>query len=345
MSSIRSKPQEQTTTPSDGETRLISAADSEARARGFMSGPPSGYFLLVPPQQAEDAVSIGTVMRILADSWKTLVLTSLACAIVTAGILLTMRNVYRGIALIAPVVPERMGALGSLSTEIGGIAALAGVDVTANTGPKAEAFAALNSPGFTRDFITSQNLMPILFADRWDPATHNWRKGKKPPTLEAAAKMFMTTVRTITQDRKTGLIKVTVEWYSPELAAAWANGMVDIVNDRLRAIAIRDADLSIEYLNKELAKTNVVEVQHAIYQVMEDQVQRAMLANVQREYAFRVIDRAVPPVQKAGPLRGILTIVGAGVGLFLGIIIVFVRRALRHRSPVGSQVDTRTQPT
>jgi hypothetical protein len=310
-----------------------------------MTGPPSGYFLLVPPQQAEDAVSIGTVMRILADAWKTLAVSSFAVAIVTAAILLAMPNFYRGIVLISPVVPEKPGEMGNISSEIGGIAALAGVDVTANTGPKAEAFATLNSLGFTRDFITSQNLMPILFADLWDPATHNWRKDKKPPTLEAAAKMFMSKVRSVTQDRKTGLIKVTVEWYSPELAAAWANRMVEMVNDRLRGVAIRDADLSLEYLKKELAKSNVVEMQHSIYQVMEDQVERAMLANVQREYAFKVIDAAVPPVQKAGPLRGILTLVGAGVGLFLGIIIVFVRRAARQRSPTRSPVDTRSQPT
>jgi capsular polysaccharide biosynthesis protein len=342
---IRSEPQDHALTAAQGEQRATSAPDSEGGVRSVMTGPPSGYFLLVPPQQAEDAVSIGTVMRILADSWKTLAVSSFAVAIVTAAILLAMPNFYRGIVLISPVVPEKPGEMGNISSEIGGIAALAGVDVTANTGPKAEAFATLNSLGFTRDFITSQNLMPILFADLWDPATHNWRKDKKPPTLEAAAKMFMSKVRSVTQDRKTGLIKVTVEWYSPELAAAWANRMVEMVNDRLRGVAIRDADLSIEYLKKELAKSNVVEMQHSIYQVMEDQVERAMLANVQREYAFKVIDAAVPPVQKAGPLRGILTLVGAGVGLFLGIIIVFVRRAARQRSPTRSPVDTRSQPT
>ena len=344
MTRIRSEPQNHALTEAEDEHRAISSPDSEGHVRSVMTGPPSGYFLLVPPQQAEDAVSIGALMRVLAESWKTLAVSALACAIVTAAILLSMPNFYRGIVLISPVVPEKPGAMGGLSSEIGGIAAIAGVDVTANTGPKAESFAALNSVGFARDFITSQNLMPILFPKLWDPATHNWRKDKKPPTLEAAARLFMGKVRTITQDRKTGLIKVTVEWYSPELASAWANGLVDTVNDRLRAVAIRDADLSIEYLNKELAKTTVVEMQHAIYQVMEDQVQRAMLANVTREYAFKVIDRAVTPVQKAGPLRGILTLVGAGVGLFLGIFIVFVRRALR-KSRAARRVDTRIQPT
>jgi uncharacterized protein involved in exopolysaccharide biosynthesis len=319
-------------TAEDRDSRTESPADPEGHVRSVMTGPPSGYFLLVPPQQGEDAVSLGTVMRIIAGSWKTLAVSALVCGLVTAGILLMMRNVYRATVLVAPVVPEKLGSLGNLSQDIGGLAALAGVDVASSSGPKEEAFATLTSPGFARDFITADNLMPILFADQWDPATRNWRMDKKPPTLEAAAKMFMSQVRTINQDRKTGMIKVNIEWYSPEQAAAWANAMVDMANDRLRNAAIRQSDLSIEYLNKELAKANVLEMQHAINSVMEDEVEKGMLANVQREYAFKVLDRAVPPVQKAGPLRGILTLVGAGVGVFLGILVVFIRRALRRDS-------------
>jgi uncharacterized protein involved in exopolysaccharide biosynthesis len=344
MTRIRSEQQDHAMATAGAENRVTSAADPEGRVRSVMTGPPSGYFLLVPPQQAEDAVSFGTVIGVVAGSWKTLAVSSLACALLTAGIVLAMRNVYRADVLISPVVPEKYGTMGALSNELGGIAALAGVDVSAQSGPKAEAFATLSSPGFARDFITAENLMPILFADLWDPATHNWRKDKKAPTLEAAAKKFMTTVRTITQDRKTGLIKVSVEWYSPELAAAWANRMVDMVNDRLRAAATHDADQSIEYLNKELTKTTQVEMQHAIYEVMQEEVEKAMLANVQREYAFRVIDRAVPPVKKAGPQRAVLTLVGAGVGLFLGIIIVFARRALRSDSSAASRVDSHSHP-
>jgi LPS O-antigen subunit length determinant protein (WzzB/FepE family) len=54
-----------------------------------------------------------------------------------------------------------------------------------------------------------------------------------------------------------------------------------------------------------------------------------MLANVQREYAFKVIDPAAVPVMKAGPHRSILTLAGAAVGFFVGLLVLYVRRAMR----------------
>jgi LPS O-antigen subunit length determinant protein (WzzB/FepE family) len=214
-----------------------------------------------------------------------------------------------------------------------------GVELPGEGGKKAEAYATLTSKGFAGEFITSQNLMPILFADKWDANAHSWRKGIKPPTLEGGIKMFTSTVRTVAQDKKSGMVKITVDWYSPELAAAWTNRMVEMVNDRLRTVAISDSDRSIEYLNKELAKTNDVAMEHAIYRVIEDQVDKAMLANVQREYAFKVIDPAVAPVLKAGPHRSILTVVGAAVGFFIGLIVLYVRRAVR-----SAKADPQNRP-
>jgi hypothetical protein len=134
-----------------------------------------------------------------------------------------------------------------------------------------------------------------LFSDRWDRNGGRWQLGAKQPTLDEAVRKFTKTVRFSREDHTTGLVTVAVEWYSPDLAARWANGLVSMVNERLRTEATRNADHSIEYLNKELAKTNVVEIRQAIYKVIEEQVNNAMLANVQREYAFRVIDPAVPP--------------------------------------------------
>jgi uncharacterized protein involved in exopolysaccharide biosynthesis len=57
-----------------------------------------------------------------------------------------------------------------------------------------------------------------------------------------------------------------------------------------------------------------------------------MLANVQREYAFHFVDRAVPPEMKNSPKRAVMGAVGVAVGLFLGIMVVYVRR-VRARRP------------
>jgi LPS O-antigen subunit length determinant protein (WzzB/FepE family) len=123
--------------------------------------------------------------------------------------------------------------------------------------------------------------------------------------------------------------------------------MVEMVNERLRAEAIRNADLSIDYLNKELAKTNLVEMQQAIYRLIQNQVNSAMLANVQREYAFRVIDPAVAPETRVSPKRTVMTLVGGATGLFVGVIWVFARRGFRagRTSSMTSAVDTSSRRT
>jgi uncharacterized protein involved in exopolysaccharide biosynthesis len=120
--------------------------------------------------------------------------------------------------------------------------------------------------------------------------------------------------------------------------------MVARVNDRMRSEATRSAKDSIEFLNQELAKTSVVGLQQAIYHLIEDQVNKAMLANVQHEYAFRVIDRAVAPEQRSSPKRTIMVLIGGVLGGFLGLFIVFIRRAiLNSRAQPGS--GTATQST
>jgi len=301
----------------------------KAAAQSVMSGPPSGYFLLVPPSHTEDAVNLSTIFSILRKSWKLLASVGFCAALITAVIALLMQNVYRAEIQIAPVSDEESGKRGL--GDLNGLASLAGVELGAAGGRAEQAYATLNSRAFARSFIISENLMPILFDDHWDSKAGRWRTDKKPPTLEDGVKYFMRSVCTIAQDRKTSLVTVTVDWYSPQLAARWANRMIEMINERLRTEAIQKADLSIDYLNKELAKNNSVEMQQAIYQVMEDKLNDAMMANVQRDYAFHIIDPAVVPEKKHGPMRLIMTLVGGAVGGFLAAIFVFVRRALRDQ--------------
>jgi capsular polysaccharide biosynthesis protein len=319
---------EQTHRVTDESKRATSLA-AEVRADQMLPEPISGYFLLVPPQPTDDVINLRSVMRTIAQRWKPLTVTALVCGLAMAGLSLTMRDWYRAEVQVAPVVPDTADQHSGLENELGGIASIVGVELPGEGGKKAQAYATLISKGFAREFITSQNLMPILFADKWDPSTNNWRKGVKPPSLEAGVKLFTSSVRAVVQDKKTGMVKVIVDWYSPELAAAWANRTIEMANDDLRAVAVSDANRSIEYLNKELAKTNVVDMQHAIYRVIEEQVNTAMLANVQREYAFKVIDPAVVPAQKYGPHRSILAIVAAAVGFFIALAVLFIRGAMR----------------
>jgi LPS O-antigen subunit length determinant protein (WzzB/FepE family) len=295
------------------------------RAPANLDGPPSGYFLVVPPADIEDetdAIDLIKIGGLLREKWKLLLAMTLLGALIAGAVALEMRTVYRARAIVAPTA-ESQGGQGGLKKELGGIAELAGIDIGNGGGRKVEALAVLNSKGFVRDFIIKNDLLPILFAERWDAKSKTW--AKTPPTMEIAVKRFMGR-RTIDENTKSGLVTIDFVWYSPEIAAQWTNGMIDMINDRMRDTDVRTADNSLDYLNRELGNANGVELRQAIAHLIENQVDNKMVANVQRDYAYHFIDRAIPPETKSGPWRSLITAGGAVLGFMLGAVFVIVRR-------------------
>lgn len=299
----------------------------QAKSAGDLHGPPSGYLLVVPPQREADAITLGEVFTVAFGAWKLIVICGLATAVLAGAGSYLIRPSFKATVVVSPV--KQVGGSAALKSQLGGLAALAGIDLGSGARDKEQALATLKSSGFARDFIVTESLLPIMYPDHWDPVAKKWREDKGPPSLELAVTRFTSGIRTVAEDQRTGIITLTVEWYSPELAARWANRMIAGVNDRMRQEAARNSQRSIEFLNDELSKTPVVDLQHAIYRLIEEQVNNAMLANVQREYAFRVIDPAVAPEVRSSPKRTMMVLIGGVIGGFIGLIIVFVRRSVR----------------
>ncbi|MEP7311091.1 MAG: hypothetical protein ABI859_00785 [Pseudomonadota bacterium] len=315
----------------------MSEVPHRGEAPDMMKGPPSGYFIVVPSPSQRDPIDISALANAAFASWLLLCISAIVGGVVALVVALQLPEKFQANALIAPVTQGSSGAGGALREQFGGVAALAGIELGGSGGRSEEALATFESTGFSRAFILAENLLPVLFPERWDAAREAW-KSAGPPTMEAAVTKFTKDVRTISQDRKTGFVTVSVTWFTPELAAAWANRMVEMVNERLRSEATASASRSIEYLNQELAKTSVVDLRQAIFRLIQDQVSNAMLANVQREYAFKFIDSAVPPVTRASPKRTLIVGVGVFAGFFAGLLVVLIRH-LRAESAQTSRTS------
>ena len=93
---------------------------------------------------------------------------------------------------------------------------------------------------------------------------------------------------------------------------------------------IEQAKQNISFLEKEIQKTKLTEVQNLLYDIMQKQTETMMLANVKKEYAFQVINPAYPPELRFYPKRKIIVIVGSilgGIGIFLTIFLFeFIKR-------------------
>lgn len=235
-----------------------------------------------------------------------------------------MTPVYRASTVLVAASNRDAGALDSALGQLGGLASMAGISVGSADSETEEALAVLRSRQFTESFINDKGLLVKLFANDWDAREKIWKtKGGVQPSAAKAYRYFNTKIRSAVRDKKTGLVTLQIDWRNREEAAVWANELVLRLNKEMRVRAIEKANASAGFLEQELQSTSNVVGREAIGRLMESQVKQRMLANVTEEYAFRIVDKAMPP-DEDDPVRPQKVKIIAG-GLFLGLVFgVFV---------------------
>jgi uncharacterized protein involved in exopolysaccharide biosynthesis len=232
--------------------------------------------------------------------------------LVAAILAIAATSIYRAETTITQVREENMGGSGALS-QLSGLASLAGVNLGAGASPQKEAQAVLRSSHLVEEFIKRNDLLPALS-----------RGANKPPTLWLGVKQFQAGIVNIREDTRQGVIVVAIEWTDPAIAAHWANGFVALANELMRTRALEESTRNIAYLKDQVTRTDVVDVRHVMYDLIESETKTLMLANGRPEYAFTVVDPAVPPEIRSAPHREIMVLVGLAAGFTLGAFIAFL---------------------
>lgn len=281
---------------------------------------------------ATDELNFVALWRVLWRGRLLISLTTIVSVTLFAIYAFNARPVYRAEVLLASNA-DQIGSLGisGLVSQFSGLASLGGLGLDAQKGAKEIAIATLNSRQFLHGFIERHNLMSILFASRWSVSESKWKDSRwsTPPSLDDGLRLVRANVLSVTEDRRTGLVRLAVQWGDRELAAQWANLLVQEVNDELRLEAVQESQANQRYLRGELVKTDVLELRQAVFGLLETELKKEMIANVRAEYAFKVIDRARPPDAGSyvSPRRMLLIAFGAVVGFLLGTAIVLLRAA------------------
>lgn len=300
------------------------------------AGSPSDVERLVYVLREEGAAAIDREIDFLSLwgvvwQWKWLpILVTVIAALSSVVYALTAKEYFRAEVLLAPAAPKSGAGGNSLGT-LASLAGLAGISVGgANT---AEALAILKSRELTTEFLLEQDLLKVLFADRWNAAKGEWRAAnpRDVPDVRDAVKFFDESVRVVREDRSTGLIALSIEWSDPELAAEWANLLVKRANERMRSRALAEAETNVEYLRQQLNETSLVTLQQPVARLLESEMQKVMLARGNDEFAFRVLDSARPPKRRSRPDRFrivALSTIGAAAA---SLIAVFFLNAIRLR--------------
>ena len=192
------------------------------------------------PTSAEDEIDLLELIRTLLQAWKTIVGITILCTGLAVSYALYATEVFKAQTLLAPAQEEKSGASSALS-QFGGLAAMAGISIPSDSNVE-QVVATLNSRKFLRTFINQNELMPVLFDEIWDADNQAWvvPSAEDEPSEQKAIESFKACL-SVDEDKKSGLITLSISWKGPELAAQWANDLVKQLNEQLREQAIADS--------------------------------------------------------------------------------------------------------
>ncbi|EKL9828093.1 Wzz/FepE/Etk N-terminal domain-containing protein [Vibrio alginolyticus] len=314
---------------------------------------PNPNYLPYPPQSksTDDEIDLRELFKALWKGKWIIIATTFIFAIGSVLYALSLPNIYKADALLAPAESSNGGGLSKMAGQLGGLAALAGVNLGAGESSQTDlAVQVMKSRQFVEAFIKKHDLLvPLMAAKDWDLATnqlvldeeiYNHTTGEwlrepeglrgSTPTTQEAFRVFGEEVLSVKQDKETGLYVVSVKHYSPYVAKQWVDWLIEDINKVMRERTIAETSQNLAYLNTQLRKTAVADMQSTFYKLIEEQTKSLMLAEVQEEFVFKIVDPAVIPELKDGPKRAIICVLGILLGGILGIGFVLVCLGIRR---------------
>lgn len=306
-----------------------------------------------PASPADDEIDLRELFSVIwQGKWLIIAITAVF-AIGSVIFALMQPNTYKSEALLAPASEEQGGGLSALASQFGGLASMAGINLGAGGGVDKTQMAieVLKSRQFASQFIQKHNILPdLMAAEKWDMSTDTlaydaeiydapnkvWvRDVKAPfkpePSMQEAYKEFSKAI-SVNSAKDTGMVTISVEHLSPSVAQQWATWLVEDINKVMKERDVTEAIRSSEFLNKQIALTNVADIRTILYKLIEEQAKTIMFAEVRDEYVFKTIDPALVPEEKAGPKRALICVLGTMLGGMLALMIVLIRHFVRKEA-------------
>ncbi|MBV35099.1 MAG: LPS O-antigen length regulator [Rickettsiales bacterium] len=297
----------------------------------------------------EDEIDLRELFSILWKGKWIIIGVTFIFALASVGYALYLPNEYKATAVLQPNESGSGGKLASLAGQFGGLASMAGINLGA--GESSDAIIAMEimkSWGFAEEFINKHNIAVELFAaqgwdhaknqlilneDIYDKNTGSWvREASKSKSVKPTSWELFENLKerlSISQDKETGLISVSITHYSPVIAKEWVDLLTKDINQLMKDRALEEANQNIQYLEEQFKSTSYAELRAMFSELIQEQHKSKMLAQVSDEYVFKTISEAKAPEKKHKPKRAVIALLGFLLGVFAGAIIVVFYNFIR----------------
>ncbi len=231
---------------------------TKPRQKNSLEVPPFTYDWRLPP---EEEISLLDYWRVIEKRKFKIVLFALIVTCITFFISLKIPKKYQAEVTITPVMSSNNGGITSLMNQASAIPFIGGQlgSLSGEAQKTMQFIAILRSRTLTEGVIQDLHLMPILFKDQWDSSKNNWKldDASKIPHLEDGAALMASKSLKITDEKKNGLIKITVRLSDPQLAANIANHYIVRLQDFIAYYGLTVVKRNRQFVEAQLQKNKM----------------------------------------------------------------------------------------
>ena len=302
--------------------------------------------------QYDDEIDLRELFAVLwAGKLKIIAITAVF-AVGSVFYALSIPNQYKATALLAPAQSDG-GGLSSALGQLGGLASLAGVSIGEGSSSEAQiAQEIMKSWSFIESFIEDNNLEIEVYAvegwnkrsgelkiddDVYDIDTQAWlledddTDTLRAPTSWEVFERF-SEMLSVSEDKKSGLVSVSLEYYSPNIAKVWLDLYVAAINEHMQKRQVAKVSQNISYLEQQIAQTSIAEMREVFYTIIEEQTKNKMVAEASPDYAFIAVSPSMVPEEKSQPKRALICALGTLLGGMLGVLVALIRHYVFAKS-------------
>jgi uncharacterized protein involved in exopolysaccharide biosynthesis len=207
---------------------------------------------------------------------------------------------------------------GSMQSGLSSLGQLAGIELGSGATPKEEqSYAILLSRVNLLGFIESSESFKSYFLEQ----TKTDGLLKFDTIFE-----FINESLSMSRSKNTGITNIYFSAFDQEIVSNFLNQLIFYTNNSLKKEAQHSSEQKVEFLTIESSKNSYRNVQAIFGRMIETEIQRKMIANTEKEFAFQVIDPATTPSSKSSPRILLSLFLGLIIGFIIGIVVAILRK-------------------
>ena len=298
--------------------------------------------------QYDDEIDLRELFSVLWAGKVKIIAITAVFAVASVIYALSVPNQYKASALLAPAQQESGGLSGALG-QLGGLASLAGVSIGGGESSESQiAQEIMKSWSFVEGFIADNDLaVEVYAAEGWSKGSNELQINQEtydsednqwlieddsgvvgPPSSWQLFNAFSDKL-SVSEDKKSGLVSVSIEYYSPQIAKQWLDLYISAINKHMQERQVEKVSNNISYLEAQIGKTSIAEMREVFYTIIEEQTKNKMVAEASPDYAFVAVSPSMVPEEKSQPKRALICILGTLLGGMLSVLLVLVMHYAR----------------